>query len=506
MSKRDLALIYIRRSRIKIGETTVSPERQLANCKRICEERQWRSEIFQDAEEGKHFSGRSEEGRPAWAALKARLADDDVVAVVVNSLDRATRSLKDFVNFQADLQESDVAFVSAKENFDTSSPMGRALLAMLLIFYQLESDMASERVTDTIAYKQSQGHHWGNAPYGYAKAGGEGGRLVPSDNGIQNGDGHLLDREAVALAYELYATGDWSYTRLAQHLTAQGYRMTNRYGQRRPFSHKNIRIILNNHWLYRGFVLPGGWHGDQNGHDEDDPPDDAAPGHEPLISRQAAEGVAHALKHRRWAPGIRSPDRIYLLTPILFCANCGARMRAAGKSHGVYRYAHWKAPSCRRGHGQAPAEELERQVLALLGNLHLPDDLVEEMKDRARQRAAAQVHADDALVTLARIEAAKGRLRELFLWGDIDQTEYQSEKSLLDDQARAQQVRLGSPDQDLSAILERFHDLTALLSSANPPQQKKAIGLIFERLECARKEKGWRITKAIPRPFFADFF
>lgn len=504
MTKRDQALIYIRRSRIKKGEHTVSPERQLANCKRICEERGWRSEVFQDAEEGKHFSGRSEAGRPAWAALKARLSDDDVVAVVVNSLDRATRSLKDFVNFQAELQERNIAFVSAKENFDTSTPMGRALLAMLLIFYQLESDMASERVIDTIAYKQSQGHHWGNTPYGYAKA--EGGRLIPADSGVQV-DGHLLlDQEAVALAYRLYATGDWSYSRLAQHLTAQGYRMTNRYGERHPFTHKNVRIILNNHWLYRGYIVPHGWHGAQNGHDEDDPPPGIVKGHEPLVSRETAEGVARALKRRRWAPGTRAQDRIYLLTPILFCANCGAQMRAAGRSHGMYRYAHWHVPSCQRGHGQAPAEELERQVLDLLAGLHLPDEIIAEMKERARRRAAAQGDTQEALAALARIENAKKRLRDLYTWGDISQAEYRAESQALGQQAQTHLARLGPADRDLAAVLNRIHDLSALIASANPAQQKKAIGLLFERLECGKTEKGWEIVKAVPRPFFRSFF
>ena len=54
----DLALIYVRRSIVRYDEDGASPERQLANCVKVCEEKGWRYEVYQDAEG--HRSGGSE--------------------------------------------------------------------------------------------------------------------------------------------------------------------------------------------------------------------------------------------------------------------------------------------------------------------------------------------------------------------------------------------------------------------------------------------------------------
>src|SRR5512138_1661229 len=96
-TKRDLALIYIRESVHRMGDPDESPERQLARCIRLCQDRGWRYEIFQ--EPPGHRSGKREAGRPRWKDLKAKIKQPDVVAVVVSRLDRASRSLEDFSNF-----------------------------------------------------------------------------------------------------------------------------------------------------------------------------------------------------------------------------------------------------------------------------------------------------------------------------------------------------------------------------------------------------------------------
>lgn len=53
----DLALIYVRRSIVRYDEDRASPERQLANCVAVCEEKSWAYELYEDAEG--HRSSRS---------------------------------------------------------------------------------------------------------------------------------------------------------------------------------------------------------------------------------------------------------------------------------------------------------------------------------------------------------------------------------------------------------------------------------------------------------------
>jgi hypothetical protein len=87
----SVALTYVRRSMVRYEHDRASPERQLGNCMRVCEDKGWAYGVYQDAEG--HRSGRSEKHRPEWRRLKSRLGRPEVVAVVVNSLDRALSTL-----------------------------------------------------------------------------------------------------------------------------------------------------------------------------------------------------------------------------------------------------------------------------------------------------------------------------------------------------------------------------------------------------------------------------
>lgn len=57
-----VALVYVRRSMVRYERDRASPERQLANCVKVCEEKGWSYEVYQDAKG--HRSGRSEKHRP----------------------------------------------------------------------------------------------------------------------------------------------------------------------------------------------------------------------------------------------------------------------------------------------------------------------------------------------------------------------------------------------------------------------------------------------------------
>jgi len=116
---RTVALIYIRKSVVRTARDELSPERQRAACVAYCASRGWAPEVYEDAEG--HRSGRTETHRPAWRDLKRQLDRPDVAAVVANSLDRLSRSPRDFFVFLEELQRYGVELVSISEQFDTST-------------------------------------------------------------------------------------------------------------------------------------------------------------------------------------------------------------------------------------------------------------------------------------------------------------------------------------------------------------------------------------------------
>ena len=75
-----------------------------------------------------------------------------VSKIIVYRLDRFSRSIADFSQIWTQLEQHNVEFQSVTENFDTS-PMGRAMLNIVLVFAQLERETTAERVRDNYQHR-----------------------------------------------------------------------------------------------------------------------------------------------------------------------------------------------------------------------------------------------------------------------------------------------------------------------------------------------------------------
>lgn len=103
--------------------------------------------------------------RRALAMLDAGAAG----GLVVVKLDRLTRSLKDWVWLQDRYfgEKAGKALMSLSEMIDTSTAMGRAMLAFGIIFAQLERETTAERTKAALAFKRSRGERISRRiPYG----------------------------------------------------------------------------------------------------------------------------------------------------------------------------------------------------------------------------------------------------------------------------------------------------------------------------------------------------
>ena len=82
-------------------------------------------------------------------------------AVIVYKLDRISRNVREFSEMFGVLQEHNVAFISVKESFDTSTPIGRTVMFILAAFAQLERENTSERVSDNMQAMGDAGYWTG---------------------------------------------------------------------------------------------------------------------------------------------------------------------------------------------------------------------------------------------------------------------------------------------------------------------------------------------------------
>ncbi|WP_239255364.1 recombinase family protein [Listeria ilorinensis] len=111
--------------------------------------------------------------RPALTAMVEDIDAGLIDTVVVYRLDRLARSQKITLYLIEDVfLKNDVEFISISENFDTSTPFGRAMVGMLSVFAQLERDTIRERML-LGKYEKVKNGWWGGSsarpPLGYAK-------------------------------------------------------------------------------------------------------------------------------------------------------------------------------------------------------------------------------------------------------------------------------------------------------------------------------------------------
>ena len=119
--------------------------------------------IFED--EG--FSG-GNLNRPGFRQMMRAARDRAFRAVVVYRLDRISRNISDFSSLIEELGRLGVDFVSLRENFDTSSPMGRAMMYIASVFSQLERETIAERIRDNMHELAKTGRWLGGVtPTGY---------------------------------------------------------------------------------------------------------------------------------------------------------------------------------------------------------------------------------------------------------------------------------------------------------------------------------------------------
>lgn len=106
--------------------------------------------------------------RPQFRQMMRDANAGKLDAVVVYRLDRVSRSIGDFAALIEKLNEKNVAFLSIREQFDTASPMGRAMMYIASVFSQLERETIAERIRDNLHELAKTGRWLGGiTPLGY---------------------------------------------------------------------------------------------------------------------------------------------------------------------------------------------------------------------------------------------------------------------------------------------------------------------------------------------------
>lgn len=207
MTKTDA--IYTRQSVDR--PDSISVESQTELCRREVQDNDYR--VYTD----RGYSGKNTD-RPAMQRLIRDIKEGKIKRVIVYRLDRISRSVLDFSQLIAVFQEYQVDFVSTMEKFDTATPIGKAMLMIVMVFAQLERETIQQRVTDAYHSRSRRGFYMGGrVPYGFELA-------ETTLDGIPTKMYLAKETEArtVGLIFSLYAKPQVSLNDVAHHLNENG--------------------------------------------------------------------------------------------------------------------------------------------------------------------------------------------------------------------------------------------------------------------------------------------
>jgi DNA invertase Pin-like site-specific DNA recombinase len=220
------AVIYLRVSTDQQARDGIGLDAQFARCEALAAARGLSvAGVFRD--EG--VSGKAElRLRPGLQAAIAECKKTGAVLLSysVSRIARRQRLLWDLLDPEGGHR---LAYISATEPFDTSTPMGRAMLGMIGVWSQLEADLVSERTKDALAQAKARGTRLG----------------APSTS-------TLVTESAVERIDTLSAAG-FSLRQIADKLNVEGVPTAKGVGQWWP---KTVRSVLLDLQVRRVATLP----------------------------------------------------------------------------------------------------------------------------------------------------------------------------------------------------------------------------------------------------------
>lgn len=288
--------IYVRVSTTNQAEEGYSIDEQKDKLSSYCDIKDW--SVYKVYTDG-GFSG-SNTNRPAIEQLIKDAKKRKFDTVLVYKLDRLSRSQKDTLYLIEDIFiKNNIAFLSLQENFDTSTPFGKAMIGLLSVFAQLEREQIKERMQlgKLGRAKAGKSMMWAKTSYGY-------------DYHKETGTVTINPAQSLAIKFmfKSYLSGR-SITKLRDDLN-------DKYPKPIPWNYRAVRVILGNpvycgYNQFMGEIYKGN--------------------HEAIISKEDFDKTQEELKIRqRTALENNNPRPFqakYILSGISQCGYCGAPLK-----------------------------------------------------------------------------------------------------------------------------------------------------------------------------------
>jgi site-specific DNA recombinase len=428
--------------------------------------------------------------RLAFQEMLARIrTQKDVDAVIVYKLSRFARNRLDDAVVMSDLQARGVSLISATEQID-ATPVGQLMHGILAAFNEYRSREDGADIAYKMSQKAKNGGTLGKAPLGYLNVSEivDGRRI--NTVGI---DGERAPH--VKTAFELYASGKFTFQDIADELTDRGLvtRQTLKHPSG-PVSDSKIHLLLRDRYYlgeikYKDEVYAGR--------------------HEPLVDAALFDKVQALLDSRGYASERRRVHEHYL-KGTLWCGRCRLEdkvnrrmiiMRLNRPNDRSYEYFF-----CRGAQDHtcdAPYSNIDRVEDALQEHyktIRLSADFIDAVKGLIEQTMADQslaqtVLRDQTTKQLERLATQEDNLLNLAADGELDTARIRVKLRELARRRTELEGQLANVQSDLApgaAYIDMFLQLLErpdeLYRQASDETRRELNQAIFERVYVLNEE------------------
>ncbi|HZV73884.1 MAG TPA: recombinase family protein [Conexibacter sp.] len=402
-------------------------------------------------------SARSD-NRPVLQEMLRELPSLGVTYLIVHKVDRLARNRRDDANLYEQLLGMGITLVSATENID-ATPAGRLMHGMLATFAEYYSNNLATEIKKGLMQKHKTGGTPFKPPIGYRTK-----RYMVDGRSVATVKKDEERAPLVQLAFELYATGDFTLRELGALLEANGLRSVGTAKRPpAPLALSRIHRLLRNPY-YVGIVEYCGKRVDGR--------------HDRLVEPEMFEQVGKLLDAARIG-GDRSQRHAHYLRGQVYCDLCDARLiygRHRGKTGVYYEYFCCARRTARRSGGNCPSghysvPQVARGIEELYATIAVPRkvqtairaDLDHDVFDRLE---GVRKEADRHKRKLSELEANQTKLVQMAYRGLVSDSVLASEQERLTAEQQAVRRLLAEANLQRDVIEDTLEEALATIDNA----------------------------------------
>lgn len=450
-------------------------------------------------------SARTIDQREEFQAMIAYLREHPSVRyVIVYMLSRFARNRLDDAIMVATLEKLGVRLISAVEKNIDDTPTGRMLHGMLAVINEYASTQSAEDVRYKMGQKAKGGGTITRAPVGYLNV-----EERIDDRRFRSVAIDPVRGPLIRMAFDLYATGEYTLADLADELYERGLRMArNAKYPERGISPNRLAVVIRDDYYT-------GWISYEN--------EKFKGRHEPLISEDLFDRVQDIANSRTQAQELRRIHH-HELKGSLFCGSClrrhGERRRmilqhATNRYGNVYqyffctgRYSH----TCELPY--VPLGKVEEAVEAHYAHVRFTPEFVASLRaDLAamfdEQQTTTKLLSAQLTKQLRALDTKETNLIDLAADGTLPQEKIRARLHEITRQRESLTARLSDTDQDLNVTadvielcLQLLEDPQALYRRCDDQQRRWLNQALFEALYIHEETDGeLRISHRLKEPF-----